>query len=113
LQLPQMTDGPQVTPIMHLFDGKFLYFITDYGEKKEKNLRQNNKIAAVVDVYARTTQKGVAIQGIAQFIEKGVVFNKIEKMFEERHRYYKANPVKAGESPIVKIVPKSKTSWGL
>jgi hypothetical protein len=55
----------------------------------------------------------VAIQGIAEFIEKGVIFNKIEKMFEERHSYYKSNPVKAGESPIVKIVPKRKTSGGL
>ena len=103
---------PQVTPVVHLFDGRFLYFIIDYGSKKEKNLRRNNRVAVVVDVYARTPQ-AVAVQGRAEFIEKGDEFERVEKMFEERHQYYKANPVKEGSAPIVRVNPMSKSSWGV
>ena len=103
---------PQVTPVVHLFDGKYLYFIIDYGSKKERNMRENGKVAAVIDVYARTPQ-AVVIQGNAEFIEKGPEFERIEKMFEERHEYYKANPVKEGESQIIKVIPVTKKSWGL
>lgn len=100
---------PQVTPVIHIYyDGK-LYFITDYGTRKLKNLQRDSKAGVVVDVFARQPQS-VVVQGRARIIEKGREYVEIEKRFEERHSYYRSNPVKEGEAPIIEILPLRKYS---
>lgn len=103
---------PQTTPISHLFHKGYIYFATDYGTKKLENIKKNNKVSILVDVFARQP-KGLTIQGYATIIEKGNEFVKIEKLFEKRYSYYKANPFKEGEAPIIKIEPVTKKSWGV
>ncbi|MCL5239021.1 MAG: pyridoxamine 5'-phosphate oxidase family protein [Candidatus Marsarchaeota archaeon] len=100
---------PQVTPVVHLYNDGFIYFIVDYGSRKEKNIAANNKVGVVVDVYSRQPQS-VIIQGLAEAITKGDEFKRIERMFEERHAYYKSNPVKEGDAPIIKVTPVRKFS---
>ncbi len=100
---------PQVTPVVHLYDNGAIYFITDYGSKKQRNIEKNNKVAVAVDVYSRQPQS-VIVQGRAEMLRKGEEFKRIEKLFEQRHAYYKANPVKEGDAPIIKVTPVNKFS---
>lgn len=101
---------PQVTPILHVFDGKNFYFATDFDTKKIKNIEKNNKIAIVFDVYSRQP-KGVTVQGFAEIIEKGKEFDYARKLLEDRHEYYRVNPIEEGEIPLVKIIPERKFGW--
>ena len=103
---------PQITPVLYVFDSGNLYFATDYGTKKLDNMKLNNRVAMVVDSYARQP-KGITVQGSVKIIENGAEFARIEKLLEERHGYYKANPFKEGEAPIIIIGPTTKASWGL
>ncbi|MDE1827940.1 MAG: pyridoxamine 5'-phosphate oxidase family protein [Candidatus Micrarchaeota archaeon] len=103
---------PQVTTVVHVFDGKTLYFATDYGTRKYKNLLCSNKISVLVDIYARQP-KAITIQGRATLLEKGKEFVRAYKLLEKRHSYYRANPFKQGEAPIVKVIPLRKNSSGI
>ena len=41
---------PHVSPVIFVFDGKTVYFLISRVSKKYKNLRQNNRIALLIDV---------------------------------------------------------------
>jgi hypothetical protein len=41
---------PHVSPVIFVFDGKTLYFLISKVSKKYKNLRQNNRVALLIDV---------------------------------------------------------------
>ena len=100
---------PQVTPVIHIYHDGRIYFITDYGARKLENIKKNPKVGVAVDVYARQPAS-VIIQGRAEIIERGKEYVEIEKLFERRHKYYGANPVKEGEAPIIKVTPVKKFS---
>lgn len=103
---------PQVSTVVHVFDGKFLYFATDYDTLKYKNLISNNKIGIIIDVYERQP-RSIIMQGRATMLEKGKEFDNAYKLLEKRHAYYRANPFKAGEAPIVKVNIVRKISSGI
>ncbi|MDE1850662.1 MAG: pyridoxamine 5'-phosphate oxidase family protein [Candidatus Micrarchaeota archaeon] len=103
---------PQVTTVIHVFDGKNLYFAIDYGTRKHKNLLHSDKISILVDVYKRQP-KAIMIQGTATLLEKGKEFRYAYSLLVKRHAYYRANPFKEGEAPIVKVVPLRKNSSGI
>ena len=103
---------PQISTVLHAFDGKFLYFATDYDTRKYANLRKNSRIGVAIDVYGRQP-KSVLIQGRAIMLEKGAAFANAYRLLEGRHAYYRANPFKEGGAPIVKVLPVRKVSAGL
>ena len=41
---------PHVSPVIFVFDGKMLYFLISRVSKKYKNLRQNDRVALLIDV---------------------------------------------------------------
>lgn len=102
---------PQLTPVLHVFDGKDVYFATDYETKKYENLKKNSRVAVVIDKFPPTV--GATIQGEAEIIERGKEFEYAFKLLQDRHTYYKKNPFKEGEAPIIKVKPLRKISWGL
>ncbi|MGI0101671.1 MAG: pyridoxamine 5'-phosphate oxidase family protein [Nitrosotalea sp.] len=107
-------DGnPHIAPVTCYFEGGYFYFATDYGTKKYSNLKKNNKIAISVDIYNPGKHKGVVVQGLATFIEKGSEFRRLYDIFHKNFAWVRAMPWKEGEAPFVKIVPKKKTSWGI
>ncbi|MDG6991015.1 MAG: pyridoxamine 5'-phosphate oxidase family protein, partial [Nitrososphaerota archaeon] len=42
---------PHVVPVIYAVDGEDVIVAVDYGTKKLRNLRENNKVALVVDEY--------------------------------------------------------------
>lgn len=103
---------PQTTPVLHVFDGKAIYFATDFDTKKYENLKANNRISFVVDTYDRQPH-GITVQGTAEILERGDEFSYAYDLLVKAHEYYRANPFKECEAPIIKIVPARKSSWGI
>jgi len=107
-------DGvPHVTPVLYVFDGSHFYIALDYGEKKLKNLKENGRVAFVVDDFYKRRSRGIMIQGEAEVLERGELYRYALKLLFERFEIYRRNPWGEGESPIIKIKPTSKASWGV
>lgn len=102
---------PHVTPVCYVFhDGNF-YITTDYDTKKYKNVLENPKVALVVDVYK--PHKAVAVEGEAEVLERGEEFRRVRELFYRKFEWARKDPWEEEESPILKIKPLKKSSWGL
>jgi nitroimidazol reductase NimA-like FMN-containing flavoprotein (pyridoxamine 5'-phosphate oxidase superfamily) len=104
---------PHITPVSFLFKERKFYFATDYDTTKYKNLKQNPKIALVVDVYSSVNNKAVIIHGNVNFIEKGRKFKELYNIFYKKFEWVRNEPWKEGEAPFVQVEPYKKISWGI
>jgi PPOX class probable F420-dependent enzyme len=102
---------PHVIPVMYAMDGERLVIAIDYGTKKLKNMRENPKVAVVVDDY--DPNGGVFIQGTCKIVERGPEYLRLLKILFEKFEFYRNNPWGEGESPIISIEPGKVVSWGL
>jgi uncharacterized protein len=107
-------DGvPHVVPVSYVFDDGIFFIATDYETKKYENIKHNNRVALVVDVYSSVDNKAVCVQGTAEIIETGQEFARLYKMFYDRFEWVRHDAWKEGEAPFVKVTPTNKVSWGL
>lgn len=107
-------DIPHIVPVNYIHENDFIYFATDYGTKKYRNLQKNNRIAVIIDVYNTSiNNKALLIQGITELIERGNEFKRLYKIFEKKFEWVRIDPWKEGEAPFVKVYPAKKVSWGL
>jgi len=102
---------PHVTPVVYAMDGENVIVAIDYGTKKLSNLRMNPQASMVVDSYRPNA--GVMIQGECLILEKGQEYLRLLKILFDKFEFYRRNPWKEGESPILKIRPSKVVSWGL
>jgi nitroimidazol reductase NimA-like FMN-containing flavoprotein (pyridoxamine 5'-phosphate oxidase superfamily) len=102
---------PHVVPVCYIFQGGYFYIATDYGTKKYKNVIENPRVALVVDVY--NPHKAVAVEGAVEVLERGEEFRRIREMFYRKFKWARDDPWEEGESPILKVKPLRKSSWGL
>ena len=105
---------PYITPVSYIFEkGKF-YFPTDYKTRKYTNLKKNNKIALVVDTSENNKERAVVIRGTTTIIHDGRKFEDLYKMFYDKFDWVRVDPWwKQREGPIIEVIPKTKTSWGV
>jgi general stress protein 26 len=69
-----MDCAPMVRPVWPVFDGKTVYFATDFGTPKLKQIEQNPKVSVIFDDYDRnnwTNLLGIRVQGEASVLLKG------------------------------------------
>ena len=98
---------PHVVPVCHVMaDGK-VYFGSERGARKVKNLRANPHAAVTVDLYSEDWSglRGVMIQGPAALIERGPRFRKVRRLLYDKYPQY---PEEAGLEEgdvIVEITP--------
>ncbi len=102
---------PHVTPVIYAMEGEDVIVAVDYGEKKLKNLRENPKVSLVVDEYR--PNRAVMIQGECEILERGKEYLRLQKILFDKFEYYRKNPWKEGESPILRIRPTKSASWGI
>ena len=102
---------PHVTPVVYAMDGENVIVAVDYGTKKLANLRMNPQASMVVDTYR--PNGGVMIQGECLILEKGQEYLRLLNILFDKFDFYRRNPWKEGESPILKIRPIKVVSWGL
>jgi nitroimidazol reductase NimA-like FMN-containing flavoprotein (pyridoxamine 5'-phosphate oxidase superfamily) len=100
---------PHVVPVIYAMDGEDIIVAIDYGTKKLKNLRENKKVALVVDEYR--PNKAVMVEGDCEILEKGKEYLRLLQILFDRFEYYRRNPWGEGESPILKIKPTKAVMW--
>jgi PPOX class F420-dependent enzyme/OxyR family protein len=106
-------DGmPHVVPVCYLYHAGDLLIAIDYETKKYRNLRADDRAAFVVDVY-KPTIRGILVQGKAEILERGSVFQEAYGLFHRRFSWVRRDPWKEGEAPFVRLKPSMKTSWNL
>ncbi|AIF83780.1 putative flavin-nucleotide-binding protein [Candidatus Nitrososphaera evergladensis SR1] len=105
---------PHVVPVSYVFEDGAFYFATDLETRKLENLKKNDKVALVVDVYNSSVgNKAVCVQGKAEIIERGKEFARLYRIFHEKFEWVRREPWKEGEAPFVRVVPTTKVSWGI
>ena len=100
---------PHVVPVIYVLDGENVVVAIDYQTKKLKNLRQNKKVALVVDDYR--PNHAVMVVGECEIQERGKEYLRQLQVLLDRFETYRKNPWKEGESPILKIKPAKAVSW--
>ena len=104
---------PHVVPVSYIFHDNVFFIATDYGTRKYQNIKNNNNVALVVDVYNSIDNKALSVQGTAEIIEIGDEFARLYKIFYDRFEWVRHDPWKEGEAPFIKVFPTNKISWGI
>lgn len=100
---------PHVVPVIYAVDGENIIIAVDYGTKKLGNLRQNKRVALVVDEYA--PNRAVMVEGECEILERGKEYLRLLQVLFDRFEYYRKNPWGEGESPILKVKPTKAVMW--
>ena len=100
---------PHVVPVIYALDGEDVIVAVDYGTKKLANLRQNSKVALVVDEFKPI--RGLMIEGDCEILERGKEYLGLLQILFDRFEYYRENPWGEGESPILRIRPTKASMW--
>ena len=100
---------PHVVPVIYALDGEEIIIAVDYNTKKLKNLRENPKVALVVDEYR--PNRGLMIEGDCEIFERGKEYMRLLQLLFDRFVFYRRNPWGEGESPILKIEPTKVVMW--
>ncbi len=106
---------PHNVPICPLLANGKLYFGTEAGAKKVRNIRANGRVAIVFDDYTEAWGhlRGTMIQGAARVLAREQ-FRAFRKMIYTKYLQYEStSPLIEGEAAIVEVTPRRKFSWGL
>jgi nitroimidazol reductase NimA-like FMN-containing flavoprotein (pyridoxamine 5'-phosphate oxidase superfamily) len=106
-------DVPHIKPVSYTLFNNTIYIATDYETRAYKNLKKNPRIAVSIDKYVPVAHKAVCVQGDVVILEKGKEFLEIYNVFYKKFEWVRNQPWKEGEAPFIKIIPTSKSSWGL
>jgi len=100
---------PHVVPVIYALDREDIVIAVDYGTKKLGNLRQNNRVALVVDDYH--PNHAVVVEGECEILERGKEYLRLLQILFDRFETYRKHPWGEGESPILKVRPTKAVSW--
>ncbi|MGP8125674.1 MAG: pyridoxamine 5'-phosphate oxidase family protein [Nitrososphaerales archaeon] len=100
---------PHVVPVIYALDGEDIIIAVDYKTKKLKNLRENPKVALVVDEYR--PNRGLMVEGDCEILERGREYLRLLQILFDRFVFYRRNPWGEGESPILKIRTTKVVAW--
>ncbi len=107
---------PHNVPVCAVAIGGKLFFASEAGARKVKNIRSNPRVALVFDEYHEdwTKLRGIMVVGKATIIEKGATFHRARLALYRKYRQYrKIEPIEEGESVIVAVTPERTFTWGL
>ncbi|NIN51935.1 MAG: hypothetical protein GTN80_06425 [Nitrososphaeria archaeon] len=101
---------PHVTPVIFVYDGRNVFFVTSRVAKKLKNIRENEKIAFLIDVRDPSNlynNRAVLIQGRAKIYGLfDAAFHllhlfKIRSLFNEKYpKYMRAYDIEKENLPL-------------
>lgn len=107
---------PHVVPVCHVLDDGKLYFASETGARKIRNLRENPHLTVTVDLYSDdwSNLKGVMIQGRAAIIGKSPRFRKVRRLLYAKYpQYPDMSAIGERDSVIVEVTPQRAFSWGM
>jgi uncharacterized protein len=100
---------PHVVPVIYALDGENVVIAVDYGTKKLSNLRENKKVALVVDDYR--PNRAIMVEGESEILERGKEYLRLLQILFDKFEFYRKHPWGEGESPILKIKPTKAVMW--
>lgn len=106
-------DIPHVKPVSFVFHNNMILVATDYNTRTYSNIKLNPNTGIVIDIYKSGNHKAICIQGKSEIVENGTEFKKLYDIFYKKFEWVRKEPWKENEAPFLKIVPKTKVSWGL
>jgi len=110
-------DGePHVVPVCPVLEGGKLYFATETGTAKVRNIRTDPRVALVFDDYTEAwgALRSVLVRGRARIIPRGPEFRKYRKLLYEKYPQYPVEaPIEEAESVIVEVTVDRVVSSGL
>lgn len=105
---------PHVIPVCYSYNNGDIFFATDYTTQTFHNLKENNRISLIIDIYDKKEgNKGIYINGIATIIDSGKEFVNLFKIFYNKFEWVKKDPWSEKEAPFIQIQPTKKISWGI
>ena len=105
---------PHVIPVCYIYNNGDIFFATDYTTQTFHNLKENNRISLIIDIYDKKEgNKGIYINGIATIIDSGKEFVNLFKIFYNKFEWVKKDPWSEKEAPFIQILPTKKVSWGI
>ena len=106
---------PHNVPICPLLDNGKLYFGTEAGAKKVRNIAANANVVLVFDDYTEAWERlaGIMIQGQARIVRTREFREIRRKIYTKYPQYQSIAPMTDGDSTIVEVIPQKKFSWGL
>ncbi len=105
---------PHVIPVCYSYNNGDIFFATDYTTQTFHNLKENNRISLIIDIYDKKEgNKGIYIIGIATIIDSGKEFVNLFKIFYNKFEWVKKDPWSEKEAPFIQILPTKKISWGI
>ena len=105
---------PHVIPVCYSYNNGDIFFATDYTTQTFHNLKENNRISLIIDIYDKKEgNKGIYINGIATIIDSGKEFVNLLKIFYNKFEWVKNDPWSEKEAPFIQIQPTKKISWGI
>ena len=106
-------DIPHVKPVSFVKIDDSIVIATDYNTRTYSNIKLNQNVGIVIDVYKSGGHKAVCIQGKSEIIENGEEFKKFYDIFYQKFQWVRKDPWEENEAPFLKISPNTKISWGL
>ena len=106
-------DIPHVKPVSFVKIENSIVIATDYNTRTYSNIKLNQNVGIVIDVYKSGGHKAVCIQGKSEIIENGEEFKKFYDIFYQKFQWVRKDPWEENEAPFLKISPNTKISWGL
>jgi uncharacterized protein len=100
---------PHVVPVIYALDGENVVIAVDSGTKKLSNLRENKKVALVVDDYR--PNRAIMVEGESEILERGKEYLRLLQILFDKFEFYRKHPWGEGESPILKIRPTKAVMW--
>ncbi len=100
---------PHVVPVIYALDGEDIIVAIDYGTKKLRNLKENKRVALVVDEYH--PNRAVMVEGECEILERGKEYVRLLQILLGRFEFYRKHPWSEGESPILRIKPVKAIMW--
>ena len=109
-------DGvPHNVPVCPLFANNKIYFGTERGARKARNIAGNPSVTVVFDDYTEAWDflRGVMFQGKARIVNAREFRQLRKKIYEKYSQYEQSAPLGERDSAIVEVTPERKFSWGI
>ncbi|HVN83735.1 MAG TPA: pyridoxamine 5'-phosphate oxidase family protein [Candidatus Binatia bacterium] len=107
---------PHNVPICTVNVSGHIYFASEKGARKVRNLRAHPTVSVEFDRYSEAWGQlaGAMITGVATIVDRGPTFTRARLALYRKYRQYqRVAPITEGESVIVRVTPTRCYSWGL
>ncbi len=108
-------DVAHSVPVCPLFEDNKVYFASEKGARKVRNIEANPRVTIVLDEYSEAWNylRGIMLRGTARIVNAKRFRELRRKFYAKYPQYESAAPLGERDSVIVEVTPERKFSWGI